>query len=419
MVKLPQTQKDKPSFRSILGLSALVFFMSDVRDGVGPFLAIYLKSTLNWDTQKIGMALASMSLASVIMQIPSGLLIDSIKFKRFILALSALFISIGCWIILFFPSLLNVVLAQSMIGVASAVIPPSLAAITIGLVGRQAFSKRISINETWNHTGNLMTALVAGILGQYLGHYWILYVVGIFAFMSIFSILFINPKEIDHNAARELAPSQDKNSPDNKPEPLLKLLKKKSILIFSFSIVLFHLANAAQLPLIGQLLAKQNPNIDALFMAASIILAQFVMIGVAYSVGIFMNNFGRKPIFLIAFLILPIRAFLYTLTTKPMYLLAIQLLDGIGAGIFGVIAIVIVSDLAKDTGRFNFFQGLVALCTSLGAALSNLIAGSIVESFGYKTGFFSLCLLSIIGLLFFLAFMPETKDENHKEKKLN
>lgn len=58
-------------------------------------------------------------------------------------------------------------LAQSMIGISSAVIPPSIIAITTGLVGRKAFPKRISINETWNHTGNLLNALVAGILGQY------------------------------------------------------------------------------------------------------------------------------------------------------------------------------------------------------------------------------------------------------------
>ena len=395
MVKLKQkvksmkpTQNIKPSFKSILGLTALVFFMSDVRDGVGPFLAIYLKSTLNWDTQKTGMALASMSIAAAIMQLPSGLLVDSTKFKRFILAFSAVLISIGCLIILAFPSLLNVILAQSMIGVASAVIPPSIAAITIGLVGRHAFPKRVSINETWNHAGNLFTALIAGVLGQYLGHYWILYVVGIFALMSIFSILFINPKEIDHSAARELATTNDKKGPYGKPEPILKLLQQKQILIFSFSIILFHLANAAQLPLVGQLLAKQNPHIDALFMAGSIISAQFVMIGVAYTVGIFMKSFGRKPIFLIAFLILPIRAILYTLTTNPILLLAIQLLDGIGAGIFGVIAIVIVSDLTKGTGRFNFFQGLVALCTGIGAALKAILLQDLLLNHGDITQVF-------------------------------
>lgn len=412
---ISKPQHPKPSFQSIIGLTALVFFMSDVRDGVGPFLSIYLKSVLNWDTGKTGMALAAMSIAGAIMQLPSGLLVDSTKFKRLILAVSCVLISLGCLIIGVFPFLMSVILAQSMIGVASAIIPPSITAITIGLVKRKAFPKRISINESWNHAGNLFTALLAGIMGQYLGHQWILYIVGLSALLSVFSLLFINPLEIDHNAARELAQGNDEGTSNGKPESLLKLLKQKSIIVFSVSIILFHLANAAQLPLVGQLLAKENPQIDALFMAGSIILAQFVMIGVAYSVGFFLNSFGRKSIFLIAFLILPIRAVLYTLTTKPVLLLAIQLLDGIGAGIFGVIAIVIISDLAKGSGRFNFLQGLVALCTGVGASLSNLIAGFIVKSWGFNTGFLSLSCLSIIGILFFWSFMPETKSWNSQK----
>jgi MFS family permease len=95
---ISKPQHPKPSFQSIIGLTALVFFMSDVRDGVGPFLSIYLKSVLNWDTGKTGMALAAMSIAGAIMQLPSGLLVDSTKFKRLILAVSCVLISLGCLI---------------------------------------------------------------------------------------------------------------------------------------------------------------------------------------------------------------------------------------------------------------------------------------------------------------------------------
>ena len=89
---ISKPQHPKPSFKSIIGLTALVFFMSDVRDGVGPFLSIYLKSVLIWDTEKTGMALATMSISGAIMQLPSGLLVDSTKFKRLILAMSCILI---------------------------------------------------------------------------------------------------------------------------------------------------------------------------------------------------------------------------------------------------------------------------------------------------------------------------------------
>lgn len=409
------TQPNTPSRQSILALTALVFFMSDVRDGVGPFLSIYLKSTLNWDPQKTGFALAAMAIAAAVMQLPSGMLVDWTTFKRLLVTISCILVSLGCLIIVAFPNLIAIIFAQSMIGIASAVIPPLIAAITIGLVKRQAFPKRVSINESWNHAGNLFTALCAGVLGQFLGHQWILYIVSVFAVLSIVSVTFIKADEIDHNAAREL--TQNGDSQNAKPESIFTLLSQKPVIIFILSIFLFHLANAAQLPLVGQLLAEKNPNVDALFMAGSIVLAQLVMIGVAYSVGLILNRYSRKSIFLIAFLILPIRAILYTLTSNPILLLAIQLLDGIGAGIFGVIAVVIISDLTKGSGRFNFFQGMVALCTGLGSAASNLVAGSIVKTWGFNAGFMSLCLLSILGLLFFWILMPETDNQQTNENK--
>src|SRR5271165_2841704 len=68
----------------------------------------------------------------------------------------------------------------------------------------------------------------------------------------------------------------------------------------------------------------------------------------------------------------PIRGLLFAFTSNPYGVVAIQLLDGVAAGIFGVIAILIASDLMRGTGRFNLAQGLVALCVGIGAGLSNL-----------------------------------------------
>ena len=187
-------EQPQPSFRSILGLSAHVFFMSDVRDGVGPFLSIYLKSSLNWDTQQTGLALAALSIANSAMQIPSGLLIDFTRYKRLAIIIPCLLISIGCFIIASIPSLLSIVFARSIMGIAAVLISPALAAITIGLMRRAAFPKRVSLNKSWNHAGNLLTALAAGITGQYLGHQWILYMVGSCSFMSYLFYLSIPKK---------------------------------------------------------------------------------------------------------------------------------------------------------------------------------------------------------------------------------
>jgi MFS family permease len=305
-----------------------------------------------------------------------------------------------------FHTLSFIFLAQSLIGVSGAIVPPCITAITIGMVKRSRFPKRTTINEFFNHIGNLCTALATGIIAHYFGHNWILYIVMICAIASIISLLLINPNEIDYNSARELP---EINTKVTGAIPLIELLKNRSLLIFCASVILFHFSNAAQLPLVGEVLAKNNPQNDSLFMAGSIILAQLVMAIVAYSLGFLMTRFGRKPFFMLAFLILSIRALLYTTTTDPYLFLSIQLFDGIGAGIFGVIAVVTVSDIAKGTGRFNISIGLIALCTSIGAGMSNLLGGFIAKQYGFSGGFITLAFIAIIGLSFYGFFMPETK----------
>src|ERR1700756_129799 len=181
-------------------------------------------------------------------------------------------------------------------------------------------------------------------------------------------------------------------------------------MVFLVSVVLFHFGNAAMLPMAGQVLAKTHPGADIIALSACIITAQLVMVGVAAAVGWAMRRgVGRKTIFLVAFVTLPIRGLLFTLTDSPLGVVAIQLLDGVAAGIFGVISIIIAADLMRGTGRFNLAQGLVALSTGLGAAASNLCAGIVVQVFDYQIGFFTLAAIAAGGLVFFALFMPETK----------
>jgi MFS family permease len=111
-------------------------------------------------------------------------------------------------------------------------------------------------------------------------------------------------------------------------------------------------------------------------------------------------GYGRKP------------GFLFSFTSNPYGVVAIQLLDGVAAGIFGVIAILIASDLMRGTGRFNLAQGLVALCVGIGAGLSNLIAGFVVQYFGYPAGFLFLAAIAVGALIFFSMLMPETKQHD-------
>jgi predicted MFS family arabinose efflux permease len=395
----------KPSGRSSRGLDAITFLMADVRDGVGPFLSVYLKGALHWDAGAIGLAMGASSIAAAICQIPAGLLVDGSRAKRSLVAGSGLMVGVGCLLIVRLPYFWTVIAAQAMLGAASAAIPPAIAALSLGLVGRKRLDGRVSRNEGFNHGGNLAGAILAGTLGQSFGYRWIFFLICGFALASAVVVTLIDPSEIDHEQARGAEDT------DHQPMAFRSVLRRRDLLIFVGSVLLFHFGNAAMLPMAGQVLAQQHPGEDAAALSACIIAAQFVMAGVAWGVGRApARGIGRKPIFLVALAVLPVRGVLFTFTSSPCGVVGIQLLDGVAAGIFGVISVLIASDLMRGTGRFNLAQGLTALAVGLGATLSNATAGYVVQWFGYPVGFLYLAGIAVCALVFFVLLMPETRD---------
>jgi len=397
-----------PSSRSLRGLDGLNFLMADVRDGLGPFLSVYLKGTQHWGSGNIGLVMAASGIAAAICQIPAGLLVDAVRAKRLLIAISGLLVAAGCLLIAFFPKLPTVLAAQITLGAASAIIPPCLAALSLGIVGHRLLPARVSRNESFNHAGNFIAAVLAGALGQYVGVIWLFYLICGFAVASAVVVLLIKPKEIDHALARG-SESPTGSDAQHRPIAFSELWKKRDLKVFIISVILFHFGNAAMLPLAGQVIAKVHPGMDVIALSACVIAAQLVMVGVAAVVGRAMRRgVGRKKIFLVALAVLPVRGVLFSMTSSPYAVVAIQLLDGVAAGIFGVIAVVIASDLMQGTGRFNLAQGLMALAVGVGAALSNVTGGYVVERFGFTAGFLTLSAIGALALIFFAVFMPET-----------
>ncbi len=299
----------RPSRSSILGLDALTFLMADVRDGIGPYLSVFLKGGLHWQSGEIGIAMAASSITAAICQIPAGLLVDSVRAKRLLVVISGLMVGLGCLLVVSVPKVVVVVSAQATLGAASAIIPPALAALSLGIVGRKLFPARVSRNESFNHGGNFAAAILAGTIGQRFGYQWIFYLVCLFALGSAAAVSLIRPQEIDHAVARG-GDDQDSTEAAKTNEartiPIPDLFKRREFMIFLVSVVLVHFGNAAMLPMAGQVLAKTHPGADIISLSACIIAAQLVMIGVAATVGWAMRKgVGRKTIFLVAFVILP------------------------------------------------------------------------------------------------------------------
>jgi MFS family permease len=182
-------------------------------------------------------------------------------------------------------------------------------------------------------------------------------------------------------------------------------------MIFAVSALFFHFANAPLLPLVGQKLALQYPKEATAMLSFCMVAAQGVMLPIALLVGWRADRWGRRPIFLIAFAVLPIRAALYTFTDNAFWLLGVQLLDGVGAGIYQALTPLLIADIMRGTGRYNLAQGAVATTQGVGASISALAAGEVTDHFGYSASFLFLAAAAAVAFFIFFALMPETRDE--------
>jgi MFS family permease len=399
-----------PVKRSLQALDWLNFFLADVRAGVGPFLAVYLMGSLHWNPADIGIVMSMMGIASLLAETPCGALVDSVKEKRLLIVIASLLIGIGCAGMTIFHTFSIISAGQILNGIAAAIFPPAIAAITLGIVAQQEFTTRIGRNEVFNHAGNVCVALLAGLVGYAFGQKWIFYLVTIIAGASAVSVLLIRDKDIDYLRAR--AATREMKTDGVHPVGIRALFADRDILVFALAVTLFHFGNAAMLPLAGQLLTRSHESLAPINMSACIIAAQLMMIPVAHLSGKLGSSWGRKPVFLMGFAILPIRGLLYTLSANPFFIVSVQLLDGIGAGIFGVLSVVVIADLTRGTGRFNIVLGAVATAQSIGASLSSLVSGYVVNIWGYNTGFTFLAAIAGLAFAIYCFLMPETKELN-------
>lgn len=212
------------------------------------------------------------------------------------IVIAAVTVALGAVGMSLFPNFWVVAAAQAVIGSADAVFPAAVGAISLGIVGPLLFTRRVGRNEAFNHAGNAFTAIAAGIAGWLLAPRAVLWLVAALAATSILAVLAINSRSIDHDLAR----GSDKDR-DGQPSGLRVIFECKPLLIFTTSITLFHFANAAMLPLLGEKLAQSNKGVETLFMAACIVTAQIVMVPMAVLVGQQADSWGRKPIFLAGF----------------------------------------------------------------------------------------------------------------------
>jgi MFS family permease len=389
--------------RSLRSLEWLNFFLADVQTGFGPFLAAYLASS-GWNPGRVGYALTFGGLVTVAMQTPAGAVIDAVHRKRTLLAVSLGVLVAGAFLLMGRLSPMSVYSAQFLIGGSGAFLAPTVAAITLGIVGGSAFDKQFGKNQAFNSAGNVFTALLVAYVSYKFGYRAIFVIAALLAIPAAVSLFAIDPEQIDYARARGAAEVRGQT----KAEGLSSLLKDRVLLYFLATAFLFHLANAAMLPQLGEMLSKGSPKAAAPFMSACIIVTQLVIAVTAAWIGKRAAAKGRKSLLLLGFGVLPIRGILYTLTHAAGALIAIQTLDGIANAIFGIVSILVIKDRTQGTGRFNVAAGSLATMVGIGAAASTTFGGVLIQHVGYRASFLGLAGIAALAFVLLWFAVPET-----------
>jgi MFS family permease len=230
--------------KSLRALDWVNIFLADIQGGVGPFLVIYLTSTLHWNPAQVGLAMTVAGLVGVVAQTPAGALIDQIHQKRSLFVGAALIVAIGSIATVASQSLPLITTAQALIAVAGAFFGPIIASISLGLVGRRGLDRRLGRNQGLSSIGNVVAALLAGLIGRFISQASIFYFMALMAVVLIITILQIRDRDIDYSLAR----GGDDGDQKVHVSHVMQLLGDRRLLILAVSAVLFHFANAAMLP---------------------------------------------------------------------------------------------------------------------------------------------------------------------------
>ena len=390
--------------RSLAFLSLLCFGLADVRDGLGPFLGVYLQHH-GWTADAIGSIMSLGDAVALLCAAPLGALTDHTRAKRALLACATVLTTLACGAFFLSTAPLAAGVSRCVQAVAGAAIGPLISGVTLGLVGQAGYPARLGVTEAWNHAGNATSAALGGLVGFHYGLTGVFWVMAGMAAISLVAIPGINGKHIDHQAARGLdsAVSQPLSPPPGSFPP-------RSLWAVALTVTLFHFGNAAMLPLLGQSAVTRFGSNPALYTAATVIVAQGSMIATALLASRLAVRKGYGILFLFSLCVLPIRGLIAGLYASEWVILPVQILDGLANGTLGVAMPGLVARLLQGTGHINLGLGFVTVSLGTGASMSHAYAGHIAHLFSYEMAFFALALAPFCGLILYIASLRRFPD---------
>lgn len=394
------------------GLDWFNLCVANIQTGFGPFVAVYLVSQ-GWTQTAIGIALSVGTVTSMASQVPAGALVDAIRSKAAVAAISVLAFTASALMFAIYPIPLFVYLAEILHGFSSCTLGPAVAALSLGLVGRAAMGTRLGRNARYASIGNGVGAALMGACGSYVSERAVFFLTAVVTLPAVFALLPLRgvgaKAETAATSPAAATAAVDAVAPGAKRAAVMRVLLDRRLLIFSACAMLFTFANAPMLPLAASTLTAKVGHLASLLIGACIVLPQLIVAVASPTVGRLADLRGRRPLLLLGFCMLPLRGLLFALMPSPTLVVLIQALDGVAAACFGIMVPLITSDVAGRSGHYTLSLGVVGFAIGIGATLSTTAAGWVADHFGSQLAFVGLAGVGLAATLLLLTLMPETR----------
>ena len=430
-------------------LAWLNFFVADVRDGLGPFLGVFLLQN-GFGESQVGLIGTISHIIALSLGVPCGILVDKTTRKKELIGAFIALIIAFCTLNYLFPSFIFTLLAQGLVALSGVFLAPAFAALTLGIVGVRDYPLQTARNEAYKHAGTAFGAALSFCFALYFGIVSVFVITAVLGGISLVVLALIKRESINDFTARgEIHSEATFEAIDPKPTRLIALFADKRVLFLSAIMFCFHLSNAAMLPLLSQRAQRLGIDSSGAYAAATILIAQSTMIFVAYLCGRFLRRLdfhkaglkksqktAQNPpqnltdsiaptiktatnpapkstqdsefklyfwLFFACFFALIIRGGVAAHFDSIAAMIVVQILDGVGAGVSGVVLPVVVALILRGSGHINAGLAFALTCGGLGGALSNGVGGYFAQYYGYFSAYLFLGGIALCGLILWCA----------------
>jgi MFS family permease len=384
------------------GLDWLNLFVANIQTGFGPFISVYL-TTQGWTLTAIGFALSLGTITSMASQLPAGALVDAVRSKRRVAQVSVLVFTVSALLLATKPVPLFVYLAEMLHAFSSCTLGPAIVAISLAVAGEAALGQRLGRNARYASVGNGLGAALMGACGYYVSGRSVFVLTALLtlpALVALVPLAGIGDGPPPPPRRAETAPRGGR---------IGAVLANRRLLVFALCVMLFTLANAALLPLAASALTKRAGGTASLLIAACIVLPQLIVALISPTLGRLAETRGRRWVLILGFSMLPLRGALFALINDPIFVVPIQIFDGIAAASLGIMVPLVTNDIDGRSGHFNLSLSFIGLAIGVGATISTTLAGWIGDHFGDPAAFVTLATIGAVATALVWRAMPETR----------